>query len=41
MSDDASIGAGATEETPADARRRHADLSLEITEADHRYYVLD
>ncbi len=29
------------EETPADARRRHADLSLEITEADHRYYVLD
>jgi DNA ligase (NAD+) len=27
--------------TPADARRRHADLSLEITEADHRYYVLD
>ena len=23
------------------ARRRHADLSLEITEADHRYYVLD
>ena len=24
-----------------DARRRHADLSLEITEADHRYYVLD
>ncbi len=29
------------EEAPADARRRHADLSLEITEADHRYYVLD
>src|SRR6516162_5659076 len=28
-------------EPPADARRRHADLSLEITEADHRYYVLD
>ena len=26
---------------PADARRRHADLSLEITEADHRYYILD
>ncbi len=26
---------------PADAPRRHADLSLEITEADHRYYVLD
>ena len=26
---------------PADARRRHADLSLDITEADHRYYVLD
>ena len=30
-----------TEEAPADARRRHADLSLDITEADHRYYVLD
>ena len=29
------------DEAPADARRRHADLSLEITEADHRYYVLD
>jgi len=28
-------------EAPADARRRHADLSLDITEADHRYYVLD
>ena len=28
-------------EAPAGARRRHADLSLEITEADHRYYVLD
>ncbi len=26
---------------PAQARTRHADLSLEITEADHRYYVLD
>src|SRR5579863_9368653 len=26
---------------PAGARKRHADLSLEITEADHRYYVLD
>jgi DNA ligase (NAD+) len=37
MSDDA----GPTEEAPADARRRHADLSLDITEADHRYYVLD
>jgi DNA ligase (NAD+) len=24
-----------------EARRRHADLSLEITEADHRYYVQD
>ena len=33
--------AGVTEDTPADARRRHADLSLDITEADHRYYVLD
>ena len=30
-----------TEEAPANARRRHADLSLDITEADHRYYVLD
>ena len=29
------------EAAPAQARRRHADLSLEITEADHRYYVLD
>ena len=28
-------------EAPADARKRHADLSLEITEADHRYYILD
>src|SRR6202161_368565 len=29
------------EEAPAEARRRHADLSLDITEADHRYYILD
>jgi DNA ligase (NAD+) len=29
------------QEATAEARRRHADLSLEITEADHRYYVLD
>ena len=29
------------EAAPADARRRHADLGLEITEADHRYYILD
>ena len=29
------------QEAPAEARRRHADLSLEITEADHRYYILD
>ena len=35
-------GSGAEpQEAPAEARRRHADLSLEITEADHRYYVLD
>jgi DNA ligase (NAD+) len=35
-------GAGPEPEAaPADARRWHADLSLEITEADHRYYVLD
>jgi DNA ligase (NAD+) len=33
--------AAAPEVAPADARRRHADLSLDITEADHRYYVLD
>src|ERR1700691_5044387 len=38
---DAGTDAGMTEETPADARRRHADLSLDITEADHRYYILD
>ena len=30
-----------SQEAPAEARRRHADLSLEITEADHRYYILD
>ncbi len=45
MSDDgtgpAASAAEAPEAAPADARRRHADLSLEITEADHRYYVLD
>jgi DNA ligase (NAD+) len=29
------------QEAPAEAKRRHADLSLEITEADHRYYILD
>ena len=35
-------GAGPEPEAaPAEARRRHADLSLDITEADHRYYVLD
>src|SRR6266487_634656 len=32
---------GDVQEAPADARRRHADLSLEITKADHRYYILD
>src|SRR5260370_8052552 len=32
---------GEPEAAPADARRRHAELSLDITEADHRYYVLD
>ncbi len=37
MSDDDAAPEVATPE----ARRRHADLSLEITEADHRYYVLD
>jgi DNA ligase (NAD+) len=39
---DASGGAGKeVQAAPAEARRRHADLSLDITEADHRYYVLD
>ncbi len=32
---------GELQAAPAEARRRHADLSLDITEADHRYYVLD
>jgi DNA ligase (NAD+) len=32
---------GDVQEAPAQAKRRHADLSLEITEADHRYYILD
>src|SRR5436190_13468420 len=32
---------GDVQEAPAEARKRHADLSLEITEADHRYYILD
>jgi DNA ligase (NAD+) len=42
MSDDAGTGTGAgATEAPAGARKRHADLSLDITEADHRYYVLD
>jgi DNA ligase (NAD+) len=41
MTDDAGTDADLTEEAPAGARRRHADLSLDITEADHRYYVLD
>jgi DNA ligase (NAD+) len=33
--------AAAPQAAPDAARRRHADLSLDITEADHRYYVLD
>jgi DNA ligase (NAD+) len=45
MSDDeaglTASAAQAPEAAPADARRRHADLSLDVTEADHRYYVLD
>ncbi len=44
MSQNETGGPGAgpePEAAPADARRRHADLSLDITEADHRYYVLD
>jgi DNA ligase (NAD+) len=28
-------------ETPVEARQRHADISAQITEARHRYYVLD
>src|SRR5262249_32528887 len=28
------------QEAPAEARRRHADLSLAITEADHPYYIV-
>jgi DNA ligase (NAD+) len=28
-------------ETPVEARQRHADLSAQVTEARHRYYVLD
>ena len=39
MTDDADASPAA--EAPAEARRRHADLSLDITEADHRYYILD
>jgi NAD-dependent DNA ligase len=41
MSEPGDDSAVAPEAAPADARRRHADLSLDITEADHRYYVLD
>src|SRR6202046_5800183 len=41
MSSDGTDQTASIPETPAAARRRHADLSLEITEADHRYYVLD
>jgi DNA ligase (NAD+) len=40
VNDDSANGNSANE-TPAQARRRHADLSGEITDADHRYYVLD
>src|SRR5882762_5295664 len=29
------------QDAPAGARKRHAGLSLDITEADHRYYILD
>ena len=42
MSENDTGGAGEeVQAAPAEARRRHADLSLDITEADHRYYVLD
>ncbi len=41
MSEDAAHQDAAPPEASADARKRHADLSLDITEADHRYYVLD
>ena len=40
MSENDAVGQEPEAATPQ-ARRRHADLSLEITEADHRYYVLD
>src|SRR5438067_9621860 len=29
------------QEAPADAKKRHAELGLEISEADHQYYILD
>src|ERR1700677_3254494 len=41
MSEPGDDSAVAPEAAPAEARRRHADLSLDITEADHRYYILD
>ena len=42
MGENGTGGTGAeVQAAPAEARRRHADLSLDITEADHRYYVLD
>jgi DNA ligase (NAD+) len=42
VSEEETGGTGAeVQAAPAGARRRHADLSLDITEADHRYYVLD
>ena len=41
MSEDKAHEDTAPPEAPAYARKRHADLSLDITEADHRYYVLD
>ncbi len=41
MNDDSANDNSANETPGAGARRRHADLSGEITDADHRYYVLD
>jgi DNA ligase (NAD+) len=41
MSQPGGAGPEDPNETPVDARQRHAELSARITEARHRYYVLD
>jgi DNA ligase (NAD+) len=38
---EASMGESTVEEATVAARHRHADLSVELTEHSHRYYVLD